>query len=212
MRAFSDRSVPQALVREILELAAFAPSNGNIQPWKVTVLTGKPLATALEKINAGLYTNGEIEQPEYRVYPEKLAEPYRSRRYACGELMYTAFGIPREDKPARIRQVLKNYIFFGAPVGLIITMSKEMDLGQAVDVGIFLQNLMLLATERGLASCPQASWAQWPQRVRDAMKIDSDQKIIVGLALGYADDGHAVNDLEQPRIAADDFVSFDGFD
>jgi nitroreductase len=126
--------------------------------------------------------------------------------------MYTAFGIPREDKPARIRQVLKNYIFFGAPVGLIITMSKEMDLGQAVDVGIFLQNLMLLATERGLASCPQASWAQWPQRVRDAMKIDSDQKIIVGLALGYADDGHAVNDLEQPRIAADDFVSFDGFD
>ncbi len=210
-RIFDGKPVSGALIRDILALAAQAPSNGNVQPWQVTVLTGTALEHAVEVMNDGLYTDGTQEEPEYAIYPPKLGEPYRTRRYRCGELMYEALGIPRDDKPARIRQVLKNYAFFGAPVGMIVTIQNDMDLGQAVDVGIFLQNLMLLAHERGLATCAQASWAQWPRRVRKAMNIPDDRKIIVGLAVGYAAEHEPVNQIDQPRIGNDEFVTFAGF-
>lgn len=211
MRAFTDRPVAEDVVRDILAFAARAPSNGNVQPWKVYVRTGDALRQALAAINDGLYTDGKMDTPEFPPYPDKLGEPYRTRRYDCGERMYGALGIPREDKAARIGQVMKNYRFFGAPVGMIVTMDERMSYGQAMDIGIFLDNLMLLAKERGLDSCPQVSWAQWPDRVRSAFGISAGEKIMVGLALGYAADD-AVNRLDQPRAAVDEFASFSGFE
>jgi len=210
VRVFAEKPVAEETLREILSLASRAPSNGNLQPWKVYAVTGDALREALLSINTGLYTDGNMEAPQYPIYPEKLHEPFRSRRHDCGERMYTALGIEREDKAGRIKQVMKNYQFFGAPVGIILTMEESMDLGQAVDVGIFAQSLMLLAKERGLDTCPQASWAQWPKRVRAALGIADDEKVMVGISLGYAAD-HPVNDVEQPRVAVDDFASLRGF-
>ncbi|MCP4300425.1 MAG: nitroreductase [Gammaproteobacteria bacterium] len=210
VRVFTDQAVAKETLREILSLASRAPSNGNLQPWKVYAVTGDALREALVSINTGLYTDGNMEAPQYPIYPEKLHEPFRSRRHDCGELMYTALGIEREDKAGRIKQVMKNFHFFGAPVGIILTMDESMDLGQAMDVGIFAQTLMLLAKERGLDSCPQASWAQWPQRVRSALGIADDEKVMLGISLGYAAD-HPVNDVEQPRVPVEDFASLRGF-
>jgi nitroreductase len=210
VRTFADEPVAEDALREILSLASRAPSNGNLQPWKVYAVTGNALREALVSINTGLYTDGNMETPQYPIYPEKLHEPFRGRRNDCGELMYTALGIAREDKTGRIKQVMQNFQFFGAPVGIILTMDSRMDLGQAMDLGIFAQNIMLLAKERGLDTCPQASWAQWPQRVRKALGIADDEKVMLGIALGYAAD-HPVNDVEQPRVPVDDFASLRGF-
>ncbi len=211
VRAFTDHPVAEDDIREILAIAARAPSNGNVQPWKIYVRTGDALRQALDAINDGLYTDGKMDTPEFPPYPEKLAEPYRTRRYDCGERMYGALGIPREDKIARIGQVMKNYRFFGAPVGMILTMDERMSYGQAMDLGIFLDNVMLLAKERGLDSCPQVSWAQWPDRVRAAFDIPAEEKIMVGASLGYAAD-EPVNHLDQPRTTVDEFATFSGFE
>ena len=210
VRIFTDEPVAEDTLREILSLASRAPSNGNLQPWKVYAVTGDALREALESINTGLYTDDNMEAPQYPIYPEKLQEPYRGRRRDCGELMYTALGIEREDKASRIKQVMKNFHFFGAPVGIILTMDESMDLGQAMDVGIFAQNIMLLAKERGLDTCPQASWAQWPKRVRSALGIADEEKVMLGISLGYAAD-HPVNVVEQPRVPLEDFASLRGF-
>ena len=42
-RRFLPRAVPPSLLRELLSLAARAPSGGNLQPWQVHVLTGGAL-------------------------------------------------------------------------------------------------------------------------------------------------------------------------
>jgi len=210
VRVFTDQAVAEEALREILSLASRAPSNGNLQPWKVYAVAGDALREALVSINTGLYTDGNMEAPQYPIYPEKLHEPFRSRRHDCGERMYGALGIEREDKAGRIKQVMQNFQFFGAPVGIILTMDSRMDLGQAMDVGIFAQTLMLLAKERGLDSCPQASWAQWPQRVRSALGIADEEKVMLGISLGYAAD-HPINDVEQPRVPVGDFASLRGF-
>ena len=211
VRVFNNKQVPKEVIQEMLELAGNSASNSNIEARKVYVLSGEPLKAMVAEITTGLYSGEDPDTPEYPAYPPKLQEPYRSRRYACGENMYAALEIPREDKTRRIQQVMKNYTFFGAPVGIIISMPANMLEGQVIDIGIYLPSLMLLANERGLATCAQASWAQCPNRVRAALNIADDERVMVGLALGYADEEQAVNTLDHPRAELADYVTLRGF-
>ena len=212
VREFSDQPVPQALLLEILELAGRSASGGNLQPWKVTVLTGQPLSHLAETTQRYIENSGGQSEPEFPTYPKELGALYRERRAECGELMYRALEIPREDKINRIMQVLKNYQFFGAPVGIILTMDRTMGEPQCLDMGIYLQSLMLLAKERGLDSCPQVSWTVWPQPVREALQLPDSEKIMAGLCLGYQASDSPVNHIEQARAKLEDYVSFRGFD
>jgi nitroreductase len=211
VRVFKDDPVPEQEVRDILAQAGFAPSNSNLQPWRAYVVSGAALGEFLRAVNEGLYTDGKSETPSFPTYPKGLVEPYRTRRYDCGERMYAALGIAREDKPARIKQVMKNFQFFGAPVGIMLTMHESMDMGQAMDIGIYAQNIMLLARERGLDTCPQVSWTQFPERVRKALDIPGDERVMLGIALGYSDDANPVNHLDHPRADLDEFASLRGF-
>ncbi len=211
IRAFSDRPVPEKLLREVLGLAGRSPSGGNLQPWKVYALTGEPRDALVQAVKERCLTTPAGEPPDFPIYSPKLPEPFRTRRYACGETMYEALGIPREDKAARLGQVFKNFEFFGAPVGLIITMDRSLCEGQFLDVGIFLQSVMLLAKERGLDTCPQASWLMWPVTIREVLGLDDSEIVMAGVALGYADEGAPVNGVFQERVGAEEFISLRGF-
>ncbi|HEX7740888.1 MAG TPA: nitroreductase, partial [Sphingobium sp.] len=161
VRAFKPDPVPRALVAAILELACRAPSGGNLQPWRVYGLSGAPLAELKAKVAANPFG----ETPEYDVYPPNLWDPLRTRRYENAEQLYAAIGIPREEKPARLRQLAKNGELFGAPVGLFFAIDRKVGPPQWADVGMLMQNVMLLAVERGLDTCPQEYWARYPQTV-----------------------------------------------
>lgn len=210
VRSFSDRPVKKEQVESVLRVAANAPSGSNIQPWHVYVMSGAFLDKALVEIRDKLYT-GKLETPEFPTYPEPLQEPYRTRRSECGERMYGALNIAREDKSSRVKQVMKNYEFFGAPVGLIITMEANMGESQALDIGIFAQTVMLAAREQGLDTCPQVSWTLWPRAVKEAVGIPVDQKVMLGMAMGYANSEEPVNRIEHPREPVSSFAVFRGF-
>ena len=212
VREFSDQAVPQALIQELLEQAGRSASGGNLQPWKVTVLTGEPLTQLAETVQRYIENSGGQSEPEFPTYPAELGAPYRERRAECGEVMYRALEIPREDKINRIMQVLKNYQFFGAPVGIILSMERSMGEPQCLDMGIYMQSLMLLAKEHGLDTCPQVSWTVWPQPVREALQLPDSEKIMAGLCLGYRAEDQPVNDIEQARAKLEDYVTFRGFD
>lgn len=210
VRKFSSQPVAESLLREVLTTARHAPSGSNIQPWKIHVLAGDALAHALAVVERH-FKAGTLETPEFPTYPEPLGEPFRARRSDCGERMYTALGIPRDDKAGRIQQVMQNYRFFGAPVGMIITMAPEMGEAQTIDIGIFVQTIALVANARGLDTCLQASWTLIPNAVREAIGISSKDRVMLGIALGYGEPGHPVNQIMQPRVAVDEFAVFKGF-
>ena len=170
IRAFTDRPVDGALLREILEAAHRAPSGGNLQPWRVHAVAGAPLAELKAKVAANIAG----ETPEYAVYPENLWDPFRTRRFECGEDLYATLGIPREDKPARLQQLFKNTQFFGAPVGLFFSLDRNLGRPQWADVGMYMQTVMLLAVERGLATCAQEFWARYPKTVARACGLPDE--------------------------------------
>lgn len=195
VRAFRPDPVAGALVREILEAAVRAPSGGNLQPWRVHALTGAPL----EALKARVRENPFGETPEYDVYPANLWEPLRTRRYQCGEDLYATIGIPREDKAARLTQLAKNGELFGAPVGLFFSLDRRVGPPQWSDVGMLMQTIMLLAVERGLATCAQEYWARYPQTLTEVLTLPEDHMIFSGMALGYADQTAPINTLRTRR-------------
>ncbi|MBT4521044.1 MAG: nitroreductase [Halieaceae bacterium] len=211
VRAYTDQPVPADLVNEILELASHAPSGGNVQPWKIYAVTGAVKDQLSQAVLAKAAESPSGDKPDIPVYPNGLSEPWRSRRYACGELMYTALEIGREDKMGRFEQAAKNMVFFGAPVGLIITMDRALCESQMIDIGIFIQSLLLLAQERGLASCPQTSWSMWSGVIRETMDIPENEMVLIGIALGYAAAEAPINHLNQARAQLSDFADLRGF-
>ena len=211
-RSFTKQVVTKPAIEEMLELAGMSPSGSNLQPWKVYALAGEAKDELVKAVSENAMLNPLGEKNDIPIYPDNLEDPWRTRRFECGELMYQTLGIPRDDKMARIGQVFKNFSFFDAPVGLFFTMDRSLGQAQIIDLGIFIQTLVLLAHERGMASCPQASWTMWPETIRKTLKIDDREMIMCGMSLGYPNPDDAVNDIRQSRVGLDSFASVRGFD
>ena len=207
VRAFLDKRPDAAVVQDILARAAQAPSGGNLQPWRVYALAGN----ALEGLKAKVAANPFGETPEYAVYPPELWDPFRSRRFKNGESLYAAIGIPREDRPARLAQLAKNGTFFGAPVGVFFCLDRKLGPPQWSDLGMYMQNVMLLAVENGLATCAQEYWAIYPKLVAETLGLPEDHMVFSGMALGYADQTAPINSWRSARDGFDTWGSLIGF-
>lgn len=210
-RAFLPTPVPEKTVREIVELAARAPSAGNMQPWRIYALAGEPLEKLKAQLAPRMNELPKGEGTDYTIYPEPLGEPYHARRFEVGELLYRAVNIPRADKPARYRQFARNWQFFGAPVGLFFTREKAHGPAQWADIGGMLQTVALLAKDYGLDTCPQQAWVSFHRTVRGFLQIPDNLMIYSGMALGHADPAAPINRWRSPRVPLDAFASFSGF-
>lgn len=207
VRAFKPDTPPAAVVRAILEGAARAPSGGNLQPWHVHALAGEPLAQLLRAVEDAPLQ----EAPEYAVYPPDLWEPYRTRRFRNAEQLYASIGIPREDKAARLRQMAKNAAFFGAPVGIFLSVDRRMGPPQWADLGIYLQTVMLLATEQGLDTCAQEFWAFRSQPVARFLDLPPERMLFAGIALGWRDERAPINQWRTERDPFESWAEMRGF-
>jgi len=212
-RAFLDKPVPEAIVRDIVERAARAPSAGNMQPWRVYALAGQ----RVEDLRALLRPRMAAELPkgegnEYTIYPQPMAPAYRERSFKVGELLYQSIDVPREDKAARYRQFARNYEFFGAPVALFFAREKDHGAAQWADIGGYLQTVALLARGHGLHTCPQQAWVSFHKTVRAFLDLPDHLMIYSGMALGYEDPAAPINRWRAPRAPLEDFASFEGFE
>jgi len=211
VRAFLPDPVPEETVREMVALASRAASGGNLQPWKLYVLAGAAREELLRAIEERSAEKPFGDGPEYDIYPKDLTEPYVTRRGAVAHEMYALVGIARDDHAGRAAQMRRNFAFFGAPVGMFLTIDRQMGRPQFCDLGIFLQSLMLLARERGLHTCPQEAWSLWGATIREVVGVPDEELVFCGLSLGYAAPGEPINRLHTDRAPLEDFARFSGF-
>lgn len=207
IRAYLDKPVPRATLEKVLAIAARAPSGSNIQPWRVWVLEGAVKARLAAELMT-LHEEGRPGKREYNYYPETWREPYLSRRRACGFGLYKTLGIGREDKAAMHRQHGRNFEFFGAPVGLMFTIDRDMEQGSWLDYGMFIQSIMLAARGEGLETCPQAAFAYHAETVQRVVGIPPEQMVVCGMSLGFPDPNAVVNTFVTEREPLANFVTF----
>ena len=209
-RAFLDKPVSGDVLRTILETAKRAPSGGNLQPWHVWVLGGEPMARFKALIKEKLPASPRGEGTEYHIYPPELKEPYKARRFKCGEDMYATMGIPREDKFGRLSNFARNFEFFGAPAAFFFAIDRQMQQGQWADLGMFMQSIMLLAREHGLHTCPQEAWAIWYKTLGEFLPIPPELMLFCGMGIGTMDETHPINRLRTDRAELSEFATFVG--
>lgn len=206
-RAFLDRLVDIEKIERLLRYASRSPSGSNTQPWKVAVVTGKTKAGIENKI-IERFRSGDRGKPDYQYYPVRWAEPYKSRRFACGMQLYSSVGVALEDRQGRNELWIRNYASFGAPVVLFVYMENGLETGSYMDMGMFIQSIMLGALHEGLATCPQAALAEFPDLVKSELQLAADTVLLCGISVGYEDANAAINRYRTPRADLDQFVTF----
>ena len=210
-RAYLPKDVDREILEQILEAARWAPSGVNTQPWQVEVVSRGVLKQIGDRIIAKREAGVE-PNPDYQYYASELSEPFRVRRKACGMALYSALNIARDDKQARKVQWYRNYHGFGAPVELFVFIDRALETGSWMDVGMFIQNVMLAARGCGLETCPQAAMAEYPDIVREILAVPAERALVCGIALGYADADHPVNNYRTERETVEHFSGWHGFD
>ena len=204
IRAFTNQKVSDELIQTLLEKSARAASGGNLQPWKIFIINNEMMIKFLKFQEDWT----DPETPAYDIYPENLAEPYKTSRYEVGAEMYSLLNIDRDDKEGRFKQMLENFKFFGAPPAFFCFVDRQMGRPQWSDLGMFLQNFMLLAKEAGLDTCPQEAWAMKQESVTAFVKAPDELMLFCGMAIGYKDDKAKINKLRTQRRPFEDWATF----
>ncbi len=208
VRAFLPDPVSHGQLMEILETARTAPSTFNTQPWRVHVLTGGPkraLSQAILRAHAANATS------PFSPFPEPLPAACGARQEDFGRRYYASLGVDRADVASRARQTGRNFLFFDAPVGLIFTIDDALTKHSWLDCGLFLQNLMLAASARGLATCPQVAFVRYQSVISQRLGLAQEETVVCGMSLGYADERAAVNHLMMPREPVEGITRWWGF-
>jgi nitroreductase len=195
-----DKPVPRELLDEALELAMRAPSNSNVQPWRLFVASGP----RRDRLVEALLEEASVELPITTGIPEN----YLPLRQELGALVYGSMGIARHDADARRLAQLRNWEFFRAPVGAVVCMHRDLGLVDALGVGMFLQTFALALTERGLGSCVQVSIAAYPEILRAHLGIPDELTVLCGMSIGYPDPAFPGNSLAVPRNPVEANVVF----
>jgi nitroreductase len=202
---FPDRLVPREMLREVLDLAQHAPSNCNVQPWRVFIASGP----ALERLRTALceaIMGGEVPGVENAI--DAFHGEYRRLQVECAVTMYREMGIARDDYEGRMRATLRNFEFFDAPHVAIVCMDDRFGPRVAVDVGAYVQTLLLALWSCGIGSCAQASLSMYPTIIRRELGIADDLRILCGIAFGYEDPAVPANRTRQSREPIETNVTF----
>jgi nitroreductase len=196
VRGFLSKPVPRDVLEEVLALAQHAPSNCNVQPWRVYIASGHTANT----LRGALVQAATTGEPSAMMTPiDQFFGTYREKQIACAVELYGKMGIERGDRVGRLKASLRNFEFFDAPHVAYICMAKSFGIGVALDVGMYVQTLMLAMQSRGISSCAQAALRAFPEVVAEHLDIPDDEQILCGLSFGYEDPDVPANQTRQTR-------------
>lgn len=204
IRGYRPEPVPDAVQAEIFALAAWAPSNCNIQPWAVHVLSGERLrALGAAMTEAAMTGRPRPDVPMDTAY----RGVFRQRQIGAAVALYGAMGIARDDHLGRQTAFLRNLDAFGAPHCAFVFLPDGFGLREASDLGGYAQTLMLAMASRGVGSCAQGALSLYPDLVRGHLGLAEGPHLIMGISFGYADPDHPANAALTDRAGPDEIVT-----
>ena len=196
VRAFRPEPIERATLATLFETAQHAPSWCNVQPWRVAITEPPKTAVLAEAMQVAAKSGlPRAEVP----FPMDYPPPYKQHRVECGVALYRAMGVARDDTAGRYAAWLRNYGFFDAPHVAIVACDRRLGPYAYVDVGVWLGYVLTAAAALGIATCPMASVATYPEPLRAHLPIAETDIILFGLAIGHPSHGAPANEVRTTR-------------
>ncbi len=211
IRAYTNDRVERSVMERICTSARRAPSGANLQPGNFHVLTGTALNSLVSRLRA-TQNDGEPVSSEYSYFPERMSDTLKGRQLRAGFALYEALGIQRRDVDGRREQFAKNYAFFDAPVGVVVTIDKDMGKGCFMDLGMAIMTFLLSAEDEGLGTSGIGALANYGPIVHSHLELPTNEMVVCGIAIGVPDKGAKVNQFRTERCDLGDFTTFRGFE
>lgn len=211
IRAYTPARVERATLERICTAARRAPSGANLQPGKYHVLTGQPFANLTAALARDVAENRPFDA-EYSYFPTPMPADLKDRQRKAGYALYSALGIARRDVAGRRDQFARNYTFFGAPVGVVVTIDRRMGKGCFMDLGMSIMSFLLAVEAEGLGATGIGALANYSTTVHRQLGLPDDEMVVCGIALGHPDREAPVNNFRTERSPLEEFASFHGFD
>lgn len=211
VRAFTKDPVPRSDLEHICRAARKAPSGANLQPGKFHILTGDALAGLVSALHGALERNAPPVS-EYSYFPIPMPADLKARQRAAGYALYQALGIAKRDVAGRRAQFARNYAFFEAPVGVVVTIDRNMGKGCFMDLGMSLMSFLLASEDLGYGATGIGALANYGHVVHGHLNLPDDELVVCGIAVGKKDEAAPVNQFRTERDALEVFTRFHGFD
>ena len=206
VRGFLPELIPDPILEKVFDVARWAPSGTNVQPWHVCVASGPKC----EELRQGFLQRVDDKVPMSTDHePDgRTGAPWQDRKRGCARALYGAMGIEWEDRPGRAVAQRRNYEFFDAPHVAFLGMHEVFGPQTACDVGMFAQTLMLAMSTYGISSCPQGTLRNYPDYVREYFGLEPEIKILFGISFGYEDPSVPANATRTERAPLHETVQF----
>jgi nitroreductase len=205
-RSFTKQEIEPSLLKQVFKSAQQSPSNCNVQPWEVLVVSGKKKDELKNQLIQAVMQQ-QKPNPDFN-WNIAYTGKHRDRQFGSANALYSSMDIAREDKQKRQMAMLRNWAFFDAPHVAIFTLDKYLDIMGAVDIGIYSQTLSLLLQEQGISSCMQGALGQFPQPIRHMFDLPEERGILFGMSFGYADESADANKTRTVREDLEGSVIF----
>ncbi len=206
-RKFLNKRVPKSIINDILLNAGNAGSSKNSQPWHIEILSGKTKQVLTEKM-CSKFDNNIFEKEDYLYMTEPMPDIFKERARDCGYSLYKLKGIDREDYKKRTAHFKENFTFFNAPLALIFHLHENAERGNFLDIGLFIQNIMLGLVEKNLGSCPQYSICAYSKTIKEELNIPKNRIIVCGMSVGYPDNKDPINNFIPNRLPLKNYVKW----
>jgi nitroreductase len=206
VRAFLPREVPREVIDKVLEVTLATPSNCNIQPWFIEIVSGDTLRRWSEAL---LHAAEGGTAPDHDIAEAgPYAGVFRERQIDAARRLFAAQGIERGDTAGRIRSLLRNYRFFDAPHVALFCVPDWAGPRELADCGQAMQSFLLAATAAGLGTCPQGSLGGYSALTRSLLQIPEDRRILGGISFGFPDAADVTAKVRTPRCHVTEVVRF----
>lgn len=203
VRAFKAECPPRDLVMDILLEGQKAPSGSNIQPWEFVIVTGTRLDKLRDHIMtlhhrdaAGYPSSGSMDNP----VPDHIWQ----RQKVLGRSIRQITESIGEDHLSFI--VEGSLSFYGAPMVVLVLMDRALREDCLIDIGLAVGNVLLSAHSRGLGACPIGMANAYGDRIIKFLDLEERKRLVLAVALGYADSEAPINRFKSRRAPADEVI------
>jgi len=189
VRNYQKKKVELDILNDLINLAVYAPSAKNIQPWRFSILSKREkveefalkILSYFKRLNS-LAENVFLRKLLSFLGKKELSNYYNKHYHSIKQ------GIEKFEENQT------DLLFHSAPAVIIISADKEERFGKD-DVLLATENILLAAHAMGLGSCLIGFAVEALKKDKDLMKflgIPEDQTVYSVIALGYPDENYNV--------------------